>query len=433
MFAFLELRRAAAAAPDIHEASTTFLEGATTLDAGVQLMPTVGSDVLSRFVDVRTIYRTNPWLFAVVELIARNHARMPPKFYMRDAAGDQVRATGRGAELELVLRRPGRGVSATSLQKGTSRDKLTRGNALWRLHTTTQGVITGIERIPWQYVRCRDHGGELTYADTRHTAGDLRAHTFTASQVIHFGLWEDDGPIAGSPINTLQSTLALFDAVYTHLLSYFGRGARPSGHFHVDPEAGDDVIDEVATQIKSYFVGAANAGRVLITSAQWTSTSDDPDHSKVIELAKQSREEICGAYGVAPPLVGILDRAIMSNVRELREHTTRDTVGPYVEEADSAVNAQLFEHHPLYAGYWLETETAASLKADIEGTAGTIPNQLRIMTVDELRQRKNLKPLNIAGVSDVPWTPNGTSDGSGSEGGESSSSASFKLPTPEAP
>ncbi len=198
----------------------------------------------------------------------------------------------------------------------------------------------------------------------------------------------------------------------------------------------DEVVDQVAAQIKEYFVGPANAGRILITSAEWQSMSDDPDHSKVIELAKQSREEICGVYGVAPPLVGILDRAIMSNVRELREHTTRDTVGPYVEEADASFNAQLQYHHPLYKRWWLESETAANLKADLEGSAATFPNQLRIMTIDELRERRGLKPLNIEGLTDVPWAPNGGgSDLSGSEGGESKppeqQASSFRAPSPE--
>lgn len=417
-------------------ASSTLIQGGSGLNGGIQMLPTVGSDVLSRFVDVSTIYRTNPWLLAVIGLLSRTHSRLPPKMYQRDRDGHQVRATGRGKDLELILRQPGRGMSGLALMKGTSRDKHIRGNALWRLHTTSLGEITGIERIPWRFTQVLDHSGEVAYRDTRHAHGDHRAYTFLPSEVIHFGRWESDTAINESPISALSSTLALFDAVYTHLISYFGRSARPSGHFHVAPEADDEVVDEVARQIKEYFVGPANAGRILITSAEWQTMSDNPDHSKVIELAKQSREEICGVYGVAPPLVGILDRAIMSNVRELREHTTRDTVGPYVEEADASFNAQLQYHHPLYKRWWLESETAANLKADLEGSAATFPNQLRIMTIDEVRIRRGLKPLNIEGLTDVPWAPNGGgSDLSGSEGGESKppeqQASSFRAPTPE--
>jgi len=401
--------------------ASSIIEGGETSPGAVALLPTLGTEMFSRFVDVRTIYRTNPWLFAVVNLKARSYSRMPPKIYQPGDEFDE-RATGRGRQLERVLRRPGNGVSPVVLRLGTFRDKLTRGNALWRLHTDQIGHITGIERIPWCYVRVDNSFGELLYT-----------HTFTASEVIHFGLWEDDTAVAESPIRTLNSTLALFDAVYTHLLSYFARGARPSGHFQVDPEADDDEIGRVADMIREYFIGASNAGRVLITSAKWEEMSDSPDHSRIIELAKQSREEICGAFGVAPPLVGILDRAIMSNVKELREHTTRDTVGPDVELLDSTFNAQLFEHHPIYRKYWLESEIGATLKADIEGIANSIPNQLRIRTPNELRQKFNLPKLPDPEADQI-WTPNSSSDSSGSEGGESSppeSASSFTRPTPE--
>jgi phage portal protein BeeE len=270
-------------------------------------------------------------------------------------------------------------------------------------------------------------GGEVLYRDTRYSQTlTYSDRSWTSDQVIHFGMGEGDFFFADSPIQSLSSTLALFDAVYTHLISYFGHAARPSAHFKVDPHASDAVLTKTAEYIRDFFAGPANAGKVLITSAEWQQMSDAPDNARVIELAKQSREEICGVYGVAPPLVGILDRAIMSNVRELREHTTRDTVGPYVEGFDGAFNAQLYANHPLYRRFWRETETSAHLKADLEGSAATYPNQLRIMTVNELRQTKNLPRLDDA-AADLPWYPNGPSDSSGAEGAESETPTASAL------
>lgn len=414
--------------PEINAASQSLIEGLQPSGEGVQMLPTIGVEILSRFIDVRTIYKTNPWLYAVVNLKARSYSRMPPKIYETAADGYDERSTsGRGLQLEKALRRPGKGLSGTALRLGTARDRLTRGNALHRLHLAPFGAITGIERIPWSVVRVSEVAGEILYTDTRHHAGDWRHHSYTAGEVIHYGLYEDEGVAADSPIMALRSTLALFEAVYTHILAYFARGARPSGHFKVDPAADPGEVAKVAAMIEEYMVGPTNSGRVLISSAEWASMTDSPDHSKIIELAKQSREEICGTYGVSPPLVGILDRAIMSNVRELREHTTRDTVGPDVELFDDTFSAQLEYHHPYYDGLWLESEIGATLKADIEGQAKTIPNQLRVQTPNELRRRANLRPLDDP-EADKIWTPNSGSDSSGSEGGESSAS-SFTKPS----
>ena len=401
MFMLHALRRSS------HRASgTDLIEGPGSF-SGVSLLPAVTDGLLSRTVDVRAIYRSNPWLYAVVELIARSYSRMPPKVYQPDSDGISVRASGRGAQLEQTLRRPGRGMSWQDLQRGTARDKLVRGNALWVVHSDSAGLVSGFERVPWQFVNVRDYSGERLYSDARAYADPGRR--WTSDEVIHFGLGEGDYTCADSPIQSLSSTLALFDAVYTHLISYFGNSARPSAHFKVDPAASDTVLQQTAEYIREFFAGPAQAGRVLITSADWVQMSDAPDNAAVIDLAKQSREEICGVYGVAPPLVGILDRAIQSNVRELREMVTRDTVGPYVEGFDGAFNAQLFANNPLYRRYWRETETAAWLKADLEGSAATYPNQLRIMTVNELRRTKNLQPLDDP-AADLPWYPNGASE-----------------------
>lgn len=408
-----------------HRAASV-IEGELLPGPSVGFLPALDVGLLSRQVDVRAIYRSNPWLYAVVELIARSYSRMPPKIYQPGPDGVTVRArTGRGGQLEGVLRRPGRGISWQDLQRGTARDKLIRGNALWVVHADSAGLVEGFERVPWQYVNVSTVGGEALYVDTRYSgSASYSDRRWTADKVIHFGLGEGDYFCADSPIQSLSSTLALFDAVYTHLIAYFGHSARPSAHFKVDPKASDAVLTKTAEYIRDFFAGPANAGKVLITSAEWQQMSDAPDNARVIELAKQSREEICGVYGVAPPLVGILDRAIMSNVRELREHTTRDTVGPYVEGFDGAFNAQLFANWPLYRRFWRETETAAHLKADLEGSAASYPNQLRIMTVNELRATKNLPALDDP-AADLPWYPNGASDSSGAEGAES------KPPTEE--
>jgi hypothetical protein len=57
-----------------------------------------------------------------------------------------------------------------------------------------------------------------------------------------------------------------------------------------------------------------NAGKILVTSGKWERTSDSPTDSGVVELLLLSREEVAAAYTIPPPVLGILDRAIKSNV-----------------------------------------------------------------------------------------------------------------------
>ncbi|MCP3854019.1 MAG: phage portal protein [Actinomycetia bacterium] len=384
-----------------------------TISTGGSSVPIIeaGETFRRSWVDYGTIYRSNPWLWAVVNLIARSAARMPSKVY-RDPEPGGVRERvypGRSAQaprLALSLRRPGGGVAWQALKYATTVDRLVRGNALWRIRDDRTGVV-GFDRFPWREISVKHDSGVYQY--TRRVAGGDDV-VMLEDEVIHFGFWADaESAVNPSPISSLHATLAMFDAVYRHLVAYFANGAHVGGHFKLDKDASTEVIDRVGEVIKEFFAGPENAGRTMVTSASWESMADTPEHSRVIDLAKQSREEICGAYGVAPPLVGILDRAIMSNVRELRSHTSRDTTGPHVELMDGDLVAQLVHKRPALDGVFVESEMSAALKPDPEAFAQTIPNQLRIRTPNELRRTQNLPPLDVDGADEL-WLPNAGDD-----------------------
>jgi capsid portal protein len=42
-------------------------------------------------------------------------------------------------------------------------------------------------------------------------------------------------------------------------------------------------------------------------------------YGDLVELAHLSRDKVAAAYGIPPPVMGILDNAIKANVEELRE------------------------------------------------------------------------------------------------------------------
>src|SRR5690554_6984432 len=54
--------------------------------------------------------------------------------------------------------------------------------------------------------------------------------------------------------------------------------------------------------------------------------------SDLIEARKLTREEVAAAYYIPPPLVGILDHATFSNIREQHKQLYQDTLGPWRSE-----------------------------------------------------------------------------------------------------
>lgn len=374
---------------------------------------------LVRNVAYSTIYQTNPWLYAVVQLKARSFSRMPPKVFRAEGGLDVRARDGKGAQLEARLRKPGGGASWQARQKATMVDYQVSGNALWVINSGASG-ITGFDLVPWSRVNVGRSGtGDLVYKEQTWTdplsMNRMGGREWLMPDVIHFGYGENpESEVNCSPIGSLQATLALFDAVYQQVLNFFENGARPSGHFKIDRGTAPAEFVQVTAAIREAMAGTKNAGKVFVSPGEYQPISTGPDQTKVIELAKQSREEICGVFGVAPPLVGILDRAIFSNVKELRNFTMRDTVGPDVEALAGALTAQVAYKRPQYNNVTVDFEAAAQLKPDLEAIAETIPNQLRVTTPNELRSKLNMPPLDDP-AADLLWSPNSGDSNTGAE------------------
>ncbi|MEM9465284.1 MAG: phage portal protein [Actinomycetota bacterium] len=369
----------------------------------------------ANWVQYQTVYRTNPWLWAVVNLIARSSSRMPLVVSLPSDQGSGLRdvvqpgSNTEAARLAKALRSPGRGVSWQAQQYGTTVDRLVQGNALWEIEREGAS-IDGFRRIPWTKVTTGERAGETVYLDhTRDPDGILKPRLLLMEQVIHFGYWADsENAVNVAAISTLHSTLALFDAVYRHLVNYFAHSTRPSGHYEVDPATSEAAVKRMMATIRVAYAGPDNAGRPTVSSGKYTPSTATNDEAQVVELAKQSREEIVAAYGVAPPLVGILDRAIMSNVKELREHTIRDTTGPHLELMGGDIQAQAVDTSSRLEldGVLVEFDFMRQLRPSPEAAAAMIPNRLRTETPNELRVEMGRPRLDDP-RADQLWFPNG--------------------------
>jgi hypothetical protein len=106
-------------------------------------------------------------------------------------------------------------------------------------------------------------------------------------------------------------------------------------------------------------------------------------------------------------MLGILDRAIKSNVKELREQYIRDSVGPWANETEAEFQAQLIPAQPSWSSLFVEFQLAEQLRPDLEARALVYQRLMSVFAIDEIRAFENLAPLDIAGVSDVPWVQSG--------------------------
>jgi HK97 family phage portal protein len=393
-----------------------------TLSGGLQRgsIPFVGSLGLSRDATYRGVYLSNPWVWGAVNMISRGLGRLPLHVYELDERGRKRRIRGDlpstpgrptgGQSLDRLLSTPTQGMSRNAMFKSTARDWLIHGNALWEIVSTPGNLPNGLRRHPWaSVVRVKTgRDGSVSYYEVNERdelSGERRKLAF--QDVIHFGYGSDDGAVAVSPLEACRYTLALHDALIRHLIAYFQNAMRPSGHLSVEKLTREQ-SQQLREMITELYTSPENAGKVLVTSGKWESMADTPDNAQLVELVKLSREEIAAAYAVPPPVLGILDQAIKSNVKELREQYGRDSVGPWASDFEQELQAQLLAPRTgSWSSLFVEFQLAEILRPDLEARAMVYQRLAPFFTIDEVRGFENMAPLDLAGASDQPWVPSG--------------------------
>lgn len=350
------------------------------------------------------IYLSNPWVHAAVNHIAWGVSRIPVKVYevldadgnVRRIRGDVPTSSGRptaGQALDRLLNRPEpRRGRMRSLRRPIT-DTLIAGNGLQEKRRGPSG-IEALVHIPWRRVTVIEGAQEdiAFYEITDRLGRDPRR--IIPEDVIHYELGNDpDKPIGISPLASLKYTVALHNAIQRHLTSFFGNSARPSGNLQLDKGTKKEVLELIREEIKQLYTNPENAGKVLVTTGQWQSITESPEHSEIIELVRLSREEVAAAFLVPPPLMGILDRAIMSNIRELRTHNLRDVIGPWAVLFEGEINAQLVAESPALTNHRVEFDLNEQLRPDFEALAKALRELQSTYSLNERRKIVNVPPI----------------------------------------
>lgn len=144
-----------------------------------------------------------------------------------------------------------------------------------------------------------------------------------------------------------------------------------------------------------------------------------PQHLKahdedVVDVAKLSLQTVASVYHINPTMVGLLDNANYSNVREFRQGLYGDNLGPIIKQVEDALNFFLLpilgepDDGSVYVEFNLDEKLRASFeeKAAVTSTAVGGP----WMTVNEARAMNNMpaidggeeliRPLNVGTATD---------------------------------
>lgn len=347
--------------------------------------------------DYSRIYETQPNVRTVVDFLSRNVAQLGLHVYKRDETEGRIRL--RNHPLSKVLSNPlppEYKVSGYRLLESLMGDLGVYYNAYW-YKIRTQGQVTGLLRIPPSIVTV--HG---SFAPTDYEI-NLSSETkhFEPNDIVHFRGYQPGNAIMGlSPIETLRRILAEEQAAGMYREKFWQNAARMGGVIErpaTAPEWSEIARARFKSEFESLYSGEANTGKtaVLEEGMQWKPQTFTAEESQYLEGRKLTREECARAYHIPLPMVGILDEATFSSIREQHKMLYTDTLGPWMAMIEADIQVQLLPDFEDSDDVYTEFNVYEKLQGDFMDQAASFQSAVGRpwMTANEARTRVNMPKI----------------------------------------
>lgn len=373
--------------------------------------------------DYATIYRSQPNVRVCVDFLARNIAQLGLHVYRRLENDDRERL--RDHPLAILFKRPlppEYKVTRYKLISSLVSDLGVYYNA-YLLKIRQNDRVTGLLRIPPYIVTVK--GGLVPQRyQVDFSSG---SKDFKPSEIIHFHGYNPESSIIGlSPLETLRRVLAEEHAMGDYREHFWKNAARMSGIIErplTAPAWSDAARQRFKQEFEALYSGSEGSGKtaILEDGMGWKQASFSAQESEYLSGRKLTREECARAYHIPPPLVGILDHATFSNIKEQHKSLYTDTLGPWLAQIEDDFEIQLLPEFEDSDGVYCEFNIAEKLQGDFTEQANSFQQAVGRpwMTANEARSRMNLPrieggddlvtPLNVM-VGDLPMASLGTGD-----------------------
>lgn len=349
--------------------------------------------------DYATLYRTQPNVRTCVDFLARNIAQLGLHVFRRVDETDRVRL--RDHPLALLLAQPlppEFKMTRYRLVESLVSDMGIYFNAYWLKVRRPDGAGLSLLRIPPPYVEVK--GGLVPTGYTLTLAG-LAPIQVEPGNMVHFRGYNPENPVSGlSPLETLRRVLAEEHAAGDYREGFWQSAARIGGIIErpaTAPEWSEAARQRFRQEFGALHSGSAGSGTTAIIEdgMTWKASTFNAQESEYLSGRKLTREECARAYHIPLPMVGILDHATFSNIREQHKNLYQDCLGPWLAMTEQDIELQLLPEFEDTAGVYVEFNIAEKLQGDFEDQTKALQSAVGRpwMTANEARARQNLPSM----------------------------------------
>ncbi|MFF5473338.1 phage portal protein [Streptomyces achromogenes] len=340
------------------------------------------------------LYRVQPQIRTVVSFLARNIAQLGLHAFRRVSDTDRERLVGH--PLPQILAAPGARLTRYRLIERLVSDIAIYDTAYWVKVTLDGTGVIGVIPIPPS--RMTVEGDNWLQPEKFIVYGSKGELELTPDRVVHFhGYNPLDLRTGSSPIDSLRSLLAEEFEANRAREQMWRNGGRLTGVLKRPADAPAWAPDAKARFREGWrgYVQSGQGTPILEDGMEYEQLAIDPAKAQYIEARKLTREEVAAAYHIPLPMVGILDHATFSNIKEQHQQLYQDTLGPWLTMIQEEIGLQLIPDLPDSEGVYVEFNLQEKLRGSFEEQAQQLQTAVGApwLTRNEARGRMNLPQI----------------------------------------
>lgn len=361
-------------------------------------------------ISVNWLWETQPHLRTVVTFLARNVAQLSLQAFQRVSDTNRARVHAPDP-IAVLLSQPNGHDTLYSIIFRLVADKALHDEAFVIPKELSAGVWS-IEVIPASW--CIRRGGHSALAPEWfefQSPNGAAPFQVAASDLVWFPGYDPWSLVHGSsPINALKLTLVeqieaekFRSQVWLNAGRFGGYLTRPAGS-RWDPATRDKFARDWMAKFGRD--GSRPGGTpILEDGMEFKRPGFSAHEEEFIEGTKLAFSTVANAYHVNPTMVGVLDNANFSNVREFRRMLYGDTLGPILSDFEARFNQFLVPLVSPTPDVYVEFNIAEKMQGSFDEQTSALQSSVGRpwMTANEARALMNLPALE--GDADELVTP----------------------------
>lgn len=346
------------------------------------------------------MWASQPHLRTVIDFRARNCAQLG--LHMFKAEGEQnVRV--RGSVAHGVLKKPNTHMTGPELVYDLVATSSLHDVAYWLILPRTDGVAgKQIQPVPPDWVT---PGDPVEFEIREWTVSPPFTDKYIkvkADQMVVFPGWNALSPFtASSPVETLRLILEEQHHARVHRKQLWKRNGRVGTYISrpKDAPSWDGTARKRFSEMFEAFTGdkgeRAGGSPLMEDGMELKRVGFASADEQWSDSVKLSLETVAQVYQVNPTMVGVLDSANYSNVREFNKSLYTNTLGPILRLIEARLNAFVLPLIGAAEGEFVEFNVEEKLRGSFEEQAAIMSASVGgpWMTRNEARRIRNLAPI----------------------------------------